>query len=455
MARVVVVGGGIAGVSAAWFLREHDVTVVDGARVIGGKLRTSEVAGQLVDEGAEQLLVRRPEALALARDVGLADDLVHPVTSSASIWSRGRLRPLPARTVMGVPSSAASVRGVLSPWEVGRVALDRVLPGRAPQTDVSVASYVAGRVGSAVVDRLVEPLLGGVYAGRAELLSLRATMPQLPRTDGSLLNAVAAVAPPPSSDPVFAGLRGGLQRLVDVTALRSGATVLTGRTVRRIERLPSGWRVVHGPTTDEQSLEADAVVVAVPAAGAARLLADVAPQAATELAAMDYASVAIVTVAYRRSQMPPLVESGYLVPALPGRPVKAVTFTSAKWAHLRGDDADEGVTVVRASIGRYGDVEDLQSDDDELVVAVRRELSLSIGVDVEPVATRVSRWGGGLPQYLVGHLDRVQRIRDAVATVPGLAVCGAAYDGVGVPACIGSAQRAATSLGAALLRTAD
>jgi protoporphyrinogen/coproporphyrinogen III oxidase len=357
--------------------------------------------------------------------------------------------------MMGVPSTAASVHGVLAPWEVARVALDRVLPGRGPAEDVSVASYIAHRVGGAVVDRLVEPLLGGVYAGRAETLSLLATMPQLPRVDRSLLKAVAAAVPAPTGEPVFAGLRGGLQRLVATTAERSGAAVLTGRAVRRLERLPHGWRVVHGPTTDERAVEADAVIVAVPAAPAARLLADVVSSAATELAAIDYASVAIVTLAYPPEQLSALTGSGYLVPALPGRPVKAVTFTSAKWAHLAPDRGPDDVAVVRASIGRHGDVEDLQRDDDELVAAVRHELAFTVGVNAEPLAARVSRWGGGLPQYAVGHLDRVRRIHSAVAGVPGLAVCGAAYDGLGVPACIASAERAAAVVRTALVRTAD
>jgi oxygen-dependent protoporphyrinogen oxidase len=148
--------------------------------------------------------------------------------------------------------------------------------------------------------------------------------------------------------------------------------------------------------------------------------------------------------------VPDLAGSGYLVPALPGRPVKAVTFTSGKWAHLRGE-----VTVVRASVGRHGDVADVQRDDGELVVDVRNELERTVGVRAQPVASRVSRWGGGLPQYAVGHLDRVRRVREAVAAVPGLAVCGAAYDGIGVPACIGSAERAAALVRATLVRTAD
>jgi len=441
MARIVIVGGGIAGVAAAWFLRDHEVTVIDGAGELGGKLRTSDVAGLPVDEGAEQLLVRRPEAVTLARDVGLGDELVHPQTSSASVWARGRLRPLPSRTMLGVPSSARAMSGVLAPWELARVAMDRVLPGTAPVEDVSVASFVGHRVGRPVVDRLVEPLLGGVYAGRAELLSLFATMPQLPRVDGSLMVAVRRALPPSSDEPVFATVRGGLQRLVDALVERSRAQILAGRLVRRLERTSSGWRVVHGATVDERAVDADAVVLAVPAQPAARLLTDHAPVAASDLAAIDYASVAIVTLAYPVASMPPLAGSGYLVPALPGRPVKAVTFTSSKWSHLHGDHA-----VVRASIGRYGDVEELQRDDVDLVAAVRREIADTVGIVGEPVATRVSRWGGGLPQYTVGHLDRVQRIRAAVAAVPGLAVCGAAYDGIGVPACIASARRAADTL---------
>jgi oxygen-dependent protoporphyrinogen oxidase len=446
--KVVVVGGGIAGIAAAWFLRAHDVTVIDGASTLGGKLRTSDVAGHPIDEGAEQLLVRRPEAVTLARDVGLGDALVHPATSAASVWARGRLQPLPPRTLMGVPSSATSMRGVLAAWQIPRVALDRVLPGAAPADDVSVSAYVGRRLGPAVVSALVEPLLGGVYAGRADGLSLFATMPQLPRVDGSLMSAVRAAVPPPSGEPVFAALNGGLQQLADETLRESGATVVRGRLVRRLERLPTGWRVVHGATVDEQALDADAVVVAVPAQPAARLLEDTVPAAAGELGFIDYASVAIVTIAFPGATMPPLAGSGYLVPAQPGRPVKAVTFTSTKWAH-RGDD----VVIVRASIGRHGDVIDLQRDDGELVSAVRAELALTLGVTVPPVDTRVTRWGGGLPQYAVGHLELVRRIRSAIASVPGLAVCGAAYDGVGVPACIASARLAAAQVAATATAT--
>jgi oxygen-dependent protoporphyrinogen oxidase len=234
--------------------------------------------------------------------------------------------------------------------------------------------------------------------------------------------------------------------VVEALMRAADASVISGRLVRKLTRTQHGFTVVHGATNDEQSLAADAVVLAVPSQPAARLLTEVAPAATADLAGIDYASVVIVTVAFARGDWPVTTGSGYLVPALPDRPVKAVTYSSAKWPHL----ATEDVVVVRASIGRYGDVADVQHDDEELIALVRAELTRTLGVRAAPVDSRVTRWGGALPQYTVGHLDRVGRIRSAVATVPGLAVCGAAYDGVGVPACIASARAAAQRLEAAL-----
>jgi protoporphyrinogen/coproporphyrinogen III oxidase len=440
--KVVVVGGGIAGLAAAHELSQQGetVTLVESAAEVGGKLRVSTVDGVAVDEGAEQIVLRMPTGVDLVRAVGLGDDLVTPVRTGAGLSVGGRLRGLPSGTVLGVPSSLGSVRGVLGPAELARAAADLVLPPRRDRSDVSVARLVGHRLGQAVVERLVEPLLGGVYAGRPELLSAAAALPQLAAVDGSLMRAAGRVtASAAGSGPAFATLRGGLGRLPDAVARASGAEVVLGRTVRRIERTADGWRVVHGPTTDEQVIGADAVVIAVPAAPAARLLADIAPFAATELAGIDYASMAIVTTVWPRADLPP--GTGYLVPAVERRPVKGVTFTSAKWGIDTG-----GRQVVRCSIGRHGDVSELQRDDDELVGLAVAELRATLGFQGTPLATRVSRWGGGLPQYAVGHLDRVQRVRDAVAAVRGLAVCGAAYDGVGVPACIRSGQLAAETL---------
>jgi oxygen-dependent protoporphyrinogen oxidase len=449
MTRVVVVGGGIAGLAAAHSLSTAgvDVTIVEGSRDVGGKLRVSDIAGVPVDEGAESFVRRRPEGLAFAAALGMADSLVSPVPLGAQVWSRGELRPMPAATVLGVPSDPATLAGVLSPAEVRRVRLDRWLPGNPPEADIAVGAWIGRRLGRAVVDRLVDPLLGGVYAGRADELSLAATLPQLPRGERSALVAAgrAIAAAPPAGEPVFATYPGGLGTLPGAVAdaiTAGGGSLITGRLVRRIERTESGWRVIHGSTTDERSIAADAVVLAVPAAPAARLLRDAAPVAAAELAGIEAASVTIVTTAWRRDDAPAAASSGYLVPAVYQRAVKAVTLSSAKWAHLKRD----GIAVVRCSIGRHGDVSDLQRDDADLVSVAVEELTSYAGFAGRPVESRVSRWGGGLPQYAVGHLDRVARIRAAVAAVPGLAVCGASYDGVGVPACIATGRQAAATV---------
>jgi oxygen-dependent protoporphyrinogen oxidase len=452
--HVAIVGGGIAGLAAAWYLGRDGgdrvrVTVLEGGDRVGGKLRVSEVAGVPVDEGAEAMLAARPEGRELARLAGLGDELVDPGPTSSLIYSRGALRELPKGHVMGVPSDLAALgrSGILSPLGFLRVPLDQVLPPTLVRTDVSVAAYVRARMGDEVVERLVEPLLGGVYAGRAEYLSLDATMPRIAtaaRTERSLLAAARQIAQEGASrprGPVFTTLARGLGTLPEALAAGSGAEVRTGTLVRELRRTDNGWRLVAGPANAPEEIEADAVILALPAVPASRLLQDEVPKAAAELTRIEYASMAIVTLAYPRSAFPALPEgSGYLVPPVEGRAVKAVTFSSVKWPHLAKAAPD--LVIVRCSIGRLGEEQVLQRDDAELVSLAMAELTDVLGVRGLPRDSRVTRWGGSLPQYNVGHLDRVARIRAAVAMQPGLAVCGAAYDGVGVPACIATARTA-------------
>ena len=458
--HVVVVGGGVAGLAAAHALRRDGgpglrVTVLEGSPQLGGKLRVSDLAGVPVDEGAESLLLRRPEAAALAADAGLT--LEPAATTSARLWSRGEMRPLPAGTVMGVPADLRQLAGtgLLTTREMARIPLDSWLPRTRVRDDVSVGRYVNARLGRAVVDRLVEPLLGGVYAGRADQLSLAATLPQLMpyvRTERSLLAAVRAsrdAAPPagPAAPPpaVFGAPRGGVGRLPGALADRlraSGVELRTAATVRELRRTPTGWRLVVGSTRDAEEVLADAVVLALPAAPAARLLRAEVPAAASELTQVRSASMAVVALAF-----PPAAfaerpaASGFLVPPVDGRTVKAVTFSSTKWGWYA--DAAPGTVVVRASVGRVGEEAVLQREDAELVDLALADLTDALGVTDPPLDARVTRWGGGLPQYAVGHLDRVARVRAAVAGQPGLAVCGATYDGVGIPACVATAERAA------------
>ncbi|WP_440064259.1 protoporphyrinogen oxidase [Streptosporangium sp. OZ121] len=454
--HVVVVGGGIAGLAAAWHLRRHGehlrVTVLDGASRIGGKLHATEVAGVAMDAGAEAMLARRPEGKELARMAGLGEELRLPGTTKAGILTRGVLRPMPEGHVMGVPSDVLALArsGVLSPAGLARVPLDHVLPATRVTNDVSVAAYIRARMGEEVVDRLVEPLLGGVYAGRAERLSLDATMPRIAiaaRSERSLLTAAREIAAdaPKDAGPVFTTLSRGMGSLPEAVAAASGAEIRTGVTVRELRRTEDGWLLVTGPVPAPETVEADAVIVAVPAPAASRLLAGEVPGAAAELARIEYASMAIVTLAYPREAFPkPPTGSGYLVPAVDGRPIKAATFSSVKWPHLA--ESDPNLVLLRCSIGRIGEEAVLQREDAELVALAMAEMVEVMGVRGLPRDSRVTRWGGSLPQYEVGHLDRVARIRAAAADQPGLALCGAAYDGLGIPACVATARTAAARI---------
>jgi oxygen-dependent protoporphyrinogen oxidase len=507
--HVVIVGGGIAGLAAAFFLRDEPVrvTVLEGSPRLGGKLSVSEVAGVPVDEGAEALLVTRPEGTGLIAEVGLAGDRVAPGTTSSAIWTLGALRPLPRHQFMGVPSDLAELArsGVVSGAGAARASQDLELPPTTRDGDVPVAAFVGARFGAEVVDRLVDPLLGGVYAGRSSDLSFDATMPALAaasRRYRSLAEAAGSLFPPPSpvTDPVTAGeqargpagtrsggsvfttLSGGLGQLPAVLAKASGAEVRTAVITRALSPAAGasgapcapgasaapaagpGWRLTVGSAAAEELIDADAVILAVPARPAARLLAGVpgASAAVTAFGEISYASMAIVTLAYPRSAFPgafpgalpgafsgsglaALGWSGYLVPAVDGRAVKAVTFSSVKWPHLAEATVSgaEPLEIVRCSVGRIGEEALLQRADEDLTALAAAELAAATGVHGAPVAHRITRWGGALPQYTVGHLDRVARIRAAVATQPGLAVCGAAYEGVGIPACVATARAAA------------
>ncbi|WP_261808409.1 protoporphyrinogen oxidase [Nonomuraea sp. C10] len=453
-AHVAVIGGGISGLAAAWHLRQSagervKVTVVEGAPRIGGKLYATEVAGVSLDAGAEAMLARRPEGKDLAGAVGLGDDLMTPGAASSAIYTRGTLRSLPKGQVMGVPSDLAELArsGILSAGGLLRVPLDQIMPATLVRTDVSVAAYIRARMGGEVLDRLVEPLLGGVYAGRSDMLSLEATMPRVAaaaRAERSLLAAARHIVAetPKDAGPVFTTLRNGMGSLPEAVAKASGADVRTGVTVRELHRTPHGWRLVAGPVPRPETIEADAVIVAVPAPAAARMLKAEVPGAAAELARVEYASMAVVTLAYPAGAFPERpARSGYLVPPVEGRAVKAVTFSSVKWPHLSRD-----LVLVRCSIGRIGEEHLLQRDDAELVSVAMAEMSEVMGARGLPLDTRVTRWGGALPQYNVGHIDRVARVHAAVAGQPALAVCGAAYDGLGIPACLATARTAASRI---------
>ncbi|MGH3932663.1 MAG: protoporphyrinogen oxidase [Pseudonocardiaceae bacterium] len=462
-ARVAVVGGGISGLVAAYRLRTllgpaAAIVLIEGSPRFGGALRTVELGGMALDVGAEAFLMRRPEGVALVEELGLGSELTYPTSAAPTVRAAGCIRPLPTRTVLGLPGAAEDVAGLLSGRGLRRVAAEpEVLLHWEPGQDASVGTLLRQRAGDELVDRLVDPLLGGVYAGRADALGLRATLPgvatALDHGAGSLLAAASTVLRPAgqrAGSPVFGTLRSGLDALVQALVRASAADTRLGLPVRGLARHPAGWRLELGSATRPEYLDADAVVLAVPAPALRRLLADPLPAAAAAAAAVEVASCVVVGLALPGTA--PLPESsGVLVAAGEPLSVKAFTFSARKWAHAGSDQ----VLLVRGSLGRHGDTRMLQRDDTELVEVVRTDLAAVTGVTAEPMDTVVARWGGGLPQYAPGHLGTVAALERAVAAAPGLAVAGATLHGLGVPACINTADAAARRLADYLGRGAE
>jgi len=517
--HVAVVGGGVSGLAGAYRLRtllgpRARITLVEQSGRLGGVLRTVQLAGVPIDVGAEAYLARRPEVAALAAELGLAELLVHPSGASASVRAGGRTAALPGRTVLGVPGSGARLDELLSPAAVAQVAAERELPLGWDGTDRSVGELLRARFGDELADRLVDPLLSGVYAGRVDGLGLRATMPALAaqldagarsltaaadtllpalppppapapaprpaspaptaRESGLSAHRVGALSTPPTTPPpaepapgappasatpppaklapVFGAVRGGYQVLLDALREAAGAEVRLGYPVRALIRRPDGWRLEIGTAVDPEALDVDAVLLAVPAPALRRLLAEVAPAAASAADAVELASPVVVALAYRPEDAAALpATSGLLVAADEPLSAKAFTHTSRKWTHL-APSATDGLVRLRASLGRAGEAATLRVPDQELVARVRADLATLTGITAAPVAAYVQRHGGGLPQYGVGHGELVARLEAAVAEVPRLSVAGALLHGVGVPACLATADAAALSIVADLTR---
>jgi oxygen-dependent protoporphyrinogen oxidase len=429
--------------------------LIEGSRRLGGALRTVELGGLALDVGAEAFLVRRPEALGLIEELGLGGQLRHPTPAAPTVRAGGRTMPLPTGTMLGVPAAAGDVAGLLSVQGAALVAAEPTIPlCWEPGQDAAVGMLLRERAGDELVDRLVDPLLGGVYAGRAEALGLRATLPlvatALDHGAGSLLAAASMALTAgrlPTGGgrpPVFGTLSGGLGGLVD--ALVAGAAVRPrlGLPVRALARAPQGWRLELGShlsrAREAEHLDVDAVVLAVPAPALRRLLADPLPVASAAAGRVEVASSVVIGLALPLAAAQALpASSGVLVAASEPLSVKAFTFSGRKWAHARSAE----VLLIRASMGRHGEARVLQRDDAELVDAVRADLAALTGITAAPVATVVARWGGGLPQYAPGHLDAIAALEREVAGAAGLAVAGAILHGVGLPACIGAADAAA------------
>jgi oxygen-dependent protoporphyrinogen oxidase len=457
--KLVVIGGGIAGLAAAHraleLARERnlrlDLTLIEARDRLGGTIASERVDGFLVEAGPDSFLSEKPWALALCRRLGVEDRLVRTDDRfrTVFVWRRGRLHPLPDGFQLLAPtailpfatSSLFSLPGKL------RMALDLVLP-RGGGDDESLGAFVRRRLGAEALERVAQPLVAGIYTADPDDLSLTATMPrfiELERSQRSIILGLRRAlrrAPQPGTSgarwSLFVTFAGGMEELIGTLAARlpPGAVVLEQRA-GRLERVGERWRVA---TYEGAGFEADRVIVATEAHAAARLARYLDPALATLLEEIPYASAATVSLGYRRADVPhPLDGFGFVVPRREGRALLAGTFSSVKYPGR----APDGHVLIRGFLGGMLNAEVLAEDDGALIARARGELREALGITAEPVLTRLHRWPASMPQYHVGHLVRVDTIERAVAALPGLALAGAAYRGVGIADCVRAGEAAA------------
>lgn len=445
---VAVVGGGIAGLAAAYELHRRglQVRVLESAPRPGGVILTERFDGWVVDAGPDSLLVQKPAAVALCRELGIADRLVSTLLPrTAFVMRDGRLHPIVEGSFLGFPVRfGALAQSSLFTWGGKlRMACEVVVPRGAPAEDESIAAFVRRRFGGEAVDYLAEPLLAGIHAGDVERLSMRALFPRLleaERQAGSVIRAFRALHVKPAPQGAFVSLPGGIGELVDalVGALPRG-TIMVSSRVGEVAR--TGTFVID---SDAGRVDASALILSVPAYVSANLLRGIDTGLAGLCDGVAYASTATVAFGYRREQVRhPLAGTGYVVPRVERHPLLAATWVTSKWPRR----APEGHVLLRAFLGGGRDPHRLDRGDDELVATARQALEDTLDIDGDPVFARLFRWTRQSPQYEVGHLERVAAIEQRTASIPGLFLAGSGFRAIGIPDCIadgrGTAARAA------------
>jgi len=460
MTRIAIIGGGISGLAAAFALEEHrragaiEYTVYESSSQLGGVLRTEHVQGCVVEAGPDSFISEKPWAADLCRSLGLGDQLIgsNDADRKTYILVRGRLIPMPDGLMFMVPTKILPTAfSPLFSWSTKlRMVRELLHPPRAADADESVASLVERHYGAEMVDRLADPLLSGVYGREAASLSVRAVLPrfaEMERVHGSLGRAMLAARQKmlrPANEPapsLFTSLKNGMQQLVESLVPRLNQTsLLTNAPVQSIQRdAEGGWTVLAG----SKCADFDAVILAVPTHAAAKLLSNCSPELAVELAAIQYSSSITVGLGYDRSvrqSLPP--GFGFLVPRSEGKQLMAATFVHNKFPHRAPEDR----ALLRCFFAGSHSEKMLQQTDDAIIAVVRKELQQILGLRAAPLFARVYKWKSAMAQYGVGHLERLDRIERLRRQLPGLALAGNGYPGIGVPDCVRTGQEAANQV---------
>jgi oxygen-dependent protoporphyrinogen oxidase len=458
--RVAIIGCGITGLAAAHRIGELAVarempveaTILERGDYLGGALRTIARDAFVMETGADSFLTEKPWAAQLASRLGLESELIPTRAEFRKTYvvRRGRLVEIPTGFSLLAPMRIWPVitSPLFSPWGKLRMALEPMISKRDDTADESLASFVTRRLGREVLDRVAQPLAGGIYTADPSTLSMRATMPrfvEMERRHGSLMRgmrvAEAARAQHAGTSgarwSLFLSLRGGMGTLADALVTRLEGSIRRGADVAAVEHSDNGWRVT---LADGSHLEADAVICAAQAYTAARLLRRIDSRLADHLGYITYSSAATVNLTWCLRDFPkPPDAFGFVVPALEHRKIIAGSFSSLKFQHR----APEGFVLARVFLGGVLQSDMMNLSDDEMIAAAREEFRALCGVTAAPGMTEVQRWPASMPQYAVGHLDRVAQIEEIVARIPNLFLAGAPYRGVGVPDCVHSGEIAA------------
>lgn len=453
---LVIIGGGITGIAAAY--RAHQlnpsvkIALLEASDSLGGKIATEQIEGFTLEGGPDCFLSRKPWGIELCEELGVTAELQgrKPAEHKAYVWRNGRLHTLPEGLSGMIPTQLEPLLNhtLLSTEGAKRVAQEPEIPVRASDEDEPVGAFVSRRFGREAFENLIEPLMGGIYAGQADQLSLQATFPQLRQVElkhGSLIKGLAKnTAAQEQRYPPFVSFKQGMAGLVQHIVDRLGDSVsiqLNTKATLIQQAADGGWlTTIADSESKTDTLKSKTLILATPAFINARLLAEIAPQAAAAHAEIPYASTALVNFAYDTAALPELPQGyGYVTPQVEKRDALACTWTSQKWEQR----APEGKTLLRVYIGRYGEGDVTKLDDDTLVDIAQLEIRETLAITAAPLMTRIYRWPNGLPQYNMGHLERLQHIEEELSQRQGLYVAGAAYNGVGIPDCIRSGEAAA------------